>query len=52
MKKIAKQAYTTEFKALSVRRITDGQSIPATAREWGISDSLKTHWQFSMSDVV
>jgi len=36
--KIPKQAYTTEFKALAVKRVKDGQSISAVVKELGLGD--------------
>jgi transposase len=44
MKKIPKQAYTTEFKELSVKRVTDGQSISLAAKELGLSDQTLRNW--------
>jgi transposase len=44
MKKIPKQAFTTEFKELSVKRVADGQSIPGAARELGISEQTLRNW--------
>jgi transposase len=44
MKKIPKQAYTAEFKELAVKRVTDGQSIPAAAKELGLSDQTLRNW--------
>jgi transposase len=44
MKKIPKQAYTTEFKELAVKRATDVQSIPTTAKELGLSDQTLRKW--------
>jgi transposase len=38
MKKIPKQAYTTEFKELAIKRVADGQTIPTAAKEFGLSD--------------
>jgi transposase len=39
MKKIPKQSYTVEFKEQAVKRVVaEGQAIPATARELGLSD--------------
>ena len=32
MKKIPKQAFTTEFKELAVKRVSDGQTIAAAAQ--------------------
>ena len=34
--KIPKQEYTTEFKALSVKRVKSGQSISAVAKDLGL----------------
>ena len=36
--KIPKQAYTTEFKELAVKRVKDGQSVGTVCRELGLSD--------------
>lgn len=44
MKKIPKQAYTTEFKELAVNRITDGQSIAVVVKELGLSDQTLRNW--------
>ena len=44
MKKIPKQAYTDEFKELAVKRVADGQSIPATAKELGVNDQSLRNW--------
>ena len=44
MKKIPKQAYTVEFKLLAVKRVADGQSIPALANELGMSDQTLRNW--------
>jgi transposase len=45
MKKIPKQAYTVEFKELAVKRVVaDGQAIPATAKELGLSDQTLRNW--------
>lgn len=44
MKKVPKQAYTTEFKELAVKRVTDGQTIPAAAKELGLSDQSLRNW--------
>lgn len=44
MKKIPKQAYTTEFKELAVKRVLDGQSIPAVAKELGVNDQSLRNW--------
>jgi len=44
MKKIPKQAYTAEFKELAVKRVADGQSIPAAAKALGLSDQTLRNW--------
>ncbi|WP_395827690.1 transposase, partial [Collimonas sp.] len=44
MKKIPKQMYTAEFKELVVQRVADGQTIPAVARELGLSDQTLRNW--------
>lgn len=38
MKKIPKQEYTAEFKALAVKRVKDGLTVGAAARELGLID--------------
>jgi transposase len=37
MKKIPKQAYTTEFKEQAVKRVADGQAIVSAAKELGLT---------------
>ena len=44
MKKIPKQAYTAEFKELAVKRVKDGQAIPAVAKELGLNDQTLRNW--------
>jgi len=44
MKKIPQQAFTAEFKELAVRRVKDGQTIPAVGRELGISHQTVRNW--------
>ncbi len=44
MKRVPKQAYTTEFKELAVKRVADGQTIPAAAKELGLSDQSLRNW--------
>jgi hypothetical protein len=41
VKKIPKQAYTTEFKELAIKRAVDLQSIAGAAKELGLRDSIK-----------
>jgi len=36
MKKIPKQEYTAEFKALAVKRVKDGLTVGVAARELGL----------------
>jgi len=42
--KIAKQAYTIEFKELAVKRIKDGQSVGMVCKELGLSDQTVRNW--------
>lgn len=44
MKKIPKQAYTTEFKELAVKRVSEGQAIVATAKELGLNEPTLRNW--------
>jgi transposase len=44
MKKIPNQAYTTEFKELAVKRVTDGQAIPAAAKDLGLNEQTLRNW--------
>lgn len=44
MKKIPKQAYTTEFKELAVKRVKDGQAISTVVKELGLSDQTLRNW--------
>lgn len=44
MKKIPKQAYTTEFKELAVKRVTDGESISAVVKQLGLGDQTLRNW--------
>lgn len=44
MKKIPKQAYTTEFKELAVKRVKDGESIATVAKELGLGDQTLRNW--------
>jgi transposase len=44
MKKIPKQAYTTEFKALAIKRAADLQSIAGAAKELGLCDQTLRNW--------
>jgi len=42
--KIARQAYTTEFKELAVKRIKDGQGVNKVCKELGLSDQTLRNW--------
>ena len=42
--KIPKQAYTTEFKELAVKRIKDGQSVSTVCKELGLGDQTVRNW--------
>jgi transposase len=42
--KISKQAYTTEFKELAVKRVKDGQSISTVIKELGLGDQTLRNW--------
>lgn len=44
MKKIPKQEYTVEFKALAVKRVKDGLTVGAAARELGLIDQTLRNW--------
>jgi len=42
--KIAKQAYTLEFKELAVKRVKDGQSLSGVAKELGLVEQTLRNW--------
>jgi len=42
--RISRQSYTTEFKQLAVKRISDGQSISRVAKELGLSEQTLRNW--------
>ncbi len=42
--KIPKQEYTPEFREMVVKRVKEGQSIGAVARELGLSDQSVRNW--------
>ncbi len=42
--KIPKQAYTTEFKELAVKRVKDEQGIGKVCKELGLSDQTVRNW--------
>ncbi len=42
--KIPKQEYTPEFREMAVKRVNEGQSIGAVAKELGLSDQTLRNW--------
>ena len=44
MKKIPRQAYTTEFKELAVKRVQDGETVATVKKELGLSDQTLRNW--------
>lgn len=50
MKKIPKQAYTTEFRELAVKRVADGASIAVVVKELGIGDQTMRNWIKAAAD--
>ena len=42
--KIPKQAYTSEFRELVVKRVKDGQSVSRVCKELGLSDQTVRNW--------
>lgn len=42
--KIPKQEYTIEFKELTVKRVKDGQSVGAVAKELGLIEQTLRNW--------
>jgi transposase len=44
MMKIPKQEYTAEFKELAVKRVKDGQSVGAVAKELGLVEQTLRNW--------
>jgi len=42
--KIPKQEYTPEFREMAVKRVKEGQSIGAVAKELGLSDQTVRNW--------
>ena len=44
MKKIPKQEYTAEFKALAVKRVKDGLPVGAAVRELCLIDQTLRNW--------
>ena len=48
MKKIPKREYTTEFKELAVKRVKDGQSAGAVAKDLGLIEPSCIATQFDV----
>jgi transposase len=44
MKKIPKREYTTEFKELAVKRVKDGQTASAVAKDLGLIEQTLRNW--------
>ena len=44
MRKIPKQEYTAEFKELAVKRVKDGQSAGAVAKDLGLIEQTLRNW--------
>lgn len=44
MKRIPKQEYTAEFKELAVKRVTDGQTAGAVAKDLGLIEQTLRNW--------
>jgi transposase len=44
MKKIPKREYTTEFKELAVKRVKDGQTAGAVAKDLGLIEQTLRNW--------
>jgi transposase len=44
MKKKPKQEYTSEFKSLAVKRVKDGLTVGAAARELGLIEQTLRNW--------
>lgn len=44
MKKIPRQEYTTEFKELAVKRVKDGQTAGAVAKDLGLIEQTLRNW--------
>ena len=42
--KIPKQEYTAEFKELAVKRVRDGQTVGAVAKELGLIEQTLRNW--------
>ena len=44
MQKIPKQEYTAEFKEQAVKRVKDGKSVAAVAKEMGLVEQTLRNW--------
>jgi transposase len=44
MKRIPRQVYTTEFKELAVKRVKEGLSAGAAAKELGLMEQTLRNW--------
>jgi transposase len=44
MKKIPRQAYTAEFKELAVKRVKEGLTVGAAAKELGLIEQTLRNW--------
>jgi len=44
MKKIPRQEYTTEFKELAVKRVKDGQTAGAVAKDLRLIEQTLRNW--------
>ena len=44
MKKIPKQAYTTEFKELAIKPVTDGASVSVVVKVLRLGDQMLGNW--------
>jgi transposase len=44
MQKIPKQEYTAEFKEQAVKRVKDGRSVAAVAKEMGLVEQTLRNW--------
>ena len=44
MKRIPKQEYTAEFKELAVKRVKDGQTAGAVAKDLGLIEQTLRNW--------
>lgn len=52
MKNIPKQAYTTEFKELAVKRVAEGSAIAVVVKELGMGDQTLRNWVKAAAEVA